>query len=456
MLHEYDLIDQETLKRDQQLNGLLIKIREDIMKGYVVEVKTKTQTYHQLENNSKQNSGVSSINNSLIKDPRLNLNEIDKIKNIDETILQSQRDNQQIIRLTNSISQSPPKVKSDIFKPIVLDQHLQSEQTFLSIPSKPDILQNPNTFNKQLDNIEAQQDSGNCLDFIKILKKIQSEIKDSMLKNIHSSNTLISYGIQMVRTLCLLTKFYKQAADFTHAIRSLKQIKRMFKISDPNLIGKLKIELGKLQFLNQSYHLAQKSFYQALLHYEQLQWKQEIAYILLWMAKINSWTKNFESSKKMVYGAIAILKEYLPDDDEQIAEAYVVLGENSYIAKNSDQALEFLMKAKQIKFKKYNTYKHIRFVEVYNLVALTYGLVPDIQQSLSYFLQALQCFEYNCVQRAQILNNLAVIYQSIGNTEKAQKCNQKAKQIYSSFSQNKHLQIDRLIQNQTFLFQQQQ
>lgn len=31
-----------------------------------------------------------------------------------------------------------------------------------------------------------------------------------------------------------------------------------------------------------------------------------------------------------------------------------------------------------MKFKKYNTYNHIRFIEVYNLVGLTYRLVPDI------------------------------------------------------------------------------
>lgn len=36
------------------------------------------------------------------------------------------------------------------------------------------------------------------------------------------------------------------------------------------------------------------------------------------------------------------------------------------------------MKAISIKFNKYNTYKHIKFVEVYNLVGLTYGLVPDV------------------------------------------------------------------------------
>ncbi|CAD8090615.1 unnamed protein product [Paramecium sonneborni] len=452
MFYEYDPIDQDTLRRDNQLNGLLTKIREDVMKGYVIEVKTRTHTYHQLENNSKQTSGVSSKNNSLIKDPGSNLNEINKIKDLDEIILSSQRDNQQIIRLTNPLSQNPPKVKSEIVKPIVFDNHLQSEQTLLSFPSKPDIVYHPNNINQQLDYIEASLELGNYIEFIKILKKIQKEIQESMEKNIYSNNLLIANGIQMIRVLCLLTRFYKQIFNFSDAIKSLKQIKKMFKISDPNLIGQLQIELGKLLFLNQQYNLSQKTFYEALLHYEQLQWKKEIANILLWMARLNSWTKNFEPAKKMIYGAISILKEYLPDDDEQIAEAYVVLGENSYIAKNSDQALEFLMKAIQIKFKKHKTYKHIKFVEAYNLVALTYGLVPDIQQSLSYFIQALQCFQCNCIQRAQILNNLAVIYQSLGNVEKAQKCHQRAKEIYDSYLPDKHLQMERLLLNQTFLF----
>ncbi|CAD8093841.1 unnamed protein product [Paramecium primaurelia] len=452
MQQEYNCIDQDTLRRDQQLNGLLAKIRDDVMKGYVVEIKTRAQTYHQLEYNSKQSSRDSSRCNSFIKNPRLNQDQIDKVRDLDEVIISSQRDdNQQIIRLSNSLNQSPPKVKSEIVKPIVLDLHLQSEQTFQSFPSKQDILNHLTNINNQLDDIEINQDTGNFMEFIKILTKIQQELEETIQNNNISNNQQISNAIQMIRTLCLLTKFYKQVADFPHAIKSLKQIKKMFDISDPYLKGKIQIELGKLYFLNQSFNIAQQIFYDALLHYERLQWKSEIAYILLWMAKLNAWTKNHESAKKMVYGAISILKEYLPDDDEQIAEAYIVLGECNYIAKNSEQALEFLMKAISIKLKKYNTYKHISFLEVFNLVGLTYGLVPDIQQSLNYFIQALQCFKYNCVQRAQILNNIAVIYQSMGNIENAQKCQSKAKEIYAKFLPTYHCQMERLLLNQTCL-----
>lgn len=38
----------------------------------------------------------------------------------------------------------------------------------------------------------------------------------------------------------------------------------------------------------------------------------------------------------MTFGAIAILKEYLPEDDEKIGEAYIVLGECNFISKNSE------------------------------------------------------------------------------------------------------------------------
>ncbi|CAD8201029.1 unnamed protein product [Paramecium pentaurelia] len=350
MKQDYDRIDKDTLRRDHQLNGLLSKIRDSVMKGQIVEVKTRANSQYQLENNSKQSSGVSSMSNSLIKNHKSNQNEI--IRDLDEIIISSERDNQQIIRLTNSFCQSPPKVKCEIVKPVVLDHHLSSEITFESFPSKLDINNTLYTVDKQLDDIETNQDTGNCVEFIKILKKITEDLQEYMKKNIDSKKLQIANGIQMVRTLCLLTRFYKQIADFPHAIRSLKKIKRMFKISDPNLIGKIQIELGKLYFLNQSYVIAQKIFYEALLHYEKLQWKSEISYILLWIAKLNSWTKNFEIAKKLIYGAISILKEYLEDDEEQIAEAYVILGECDYIAKNYEQALQFLMKAIQIKFNK--------------------------------------------------------------------------------------------------------
>lgn len=44
----YERIDQETLRRDDQLNGLLQRIREDVKKGYIVEVKTRANTYNQV------------------------------------------------------------------------------------------------------------------------------------------------------------------------------------------------------------------------------------------------------------------------------------------------------------------------------------------------------------------------------------------------------------------------
>lgn len=100
---------------------------------------------------------------------------------------------------------------------------------------------------------------------------------------------------------------------------------------------------------------------------------------MLGLVSYNIYLENFELSKKLIYGAIAILKEFLPDDHESIAEAYVVLGECNYISKNSEEAIEFLMKAVKIKYKIYKDYKHLKFVEAFNLLGLTYGLVPDVQ-----------------------------------------------------------------------------
>lgn len=62
-----------------------------------------------------------------------------------------------------------------------------------------------------------------------------------------------------------------------------------------------------------------------------------MAKLSAWMSKfIKSILENFDHSRKMIFGAIAILKEYLPEDDEEIGEAYIVLGECNYISKNSD------------------------------------------------------------------------------------------------------------------------
>ncbi|CAD8100443.1 unnamed protein product [Paramecium primaurelia] len=442
----YERIDQETLRRDDQLNGLLQRIREDVMKGYIVEVKTRANTYNQLDNNSKQSSRLSSMSNSIVKQPMIQQN--NQVKDLNEIAVVSQRDQQQMSNLSKTFIASPPKVRSEIVKPVVLNYEFSPDQTQNSIPQKEE-LQTPKTISQQLDDIEMNADKGDFQNYIKILKSITTQLQKSMIENDHDCNHMLNQAIQTVRTMCLLTRFYKQVGDFKNAIKQLKTIQKQFKILEPNLEGKILIELGKLHFLNQAYQNAQSSFYEALQYYEKLQWKSEIAYILLLMAKLHSWTKNFDLSKKLIYGAIAILKEFVPDDHEFIAEAYVSLGECNYIQKNTDEAIEFLMKAVNIKYKIYKDYKHLKFVEVFNLLGLTYGLVPDIQQSLNYFIQALQCFQQNCIQRAQILNNIAVIYQSQGDVDKASKCHFRAKEIYSTFLPSQHNQMQRLILNQT-------
>ncbi|CAD8198586.1 unnamed protein product [Paramecium pentaurelia] len=442
----YERIDQETLRRDDQLNGLLQRIREDVMNGYVVEVKTRANSYNQLESNSKQSSRLSSMCNSIVKQPIIQQNE--QHKDLEEIAITSQRDQQYMPNHSKILGNSPPKVKSVILKPVVLNQELSPQQTYqqISIKEEP---KPTKTISQQLDEIETNADTGDCQNYIKILKTINSQLQQSMNESVQDCNHLFSQAIQTVRTKCLLTRFYKQVGDFKNAIKQLKAIQKQFKILEPNLVGKILIELGKLHFLNQAYQNAQSSYYMALQHYEKLEWKSEIAHILLLMAKLHAWTKNFELSKKLTYGAIAILKEFLPDDHESIAEAYIVLGECNYISKNSDEAIEFLMKAVKIKYQIYKDYKHLKFVEVFNLLGLTYGLIPDIQQSLNYFIQALQCFQQNCVQRAQILNNISVIYQAQGDVDKASKCHFKAKEIYSTFLPNQHSQMQRLILNQT-------
>ncbi|CAD8208116.1 unnamed protein product [Paramecium octaurelia] len=444
----YERIDQETLRRDDQLNGLLQRIRQDVMNGYVVEVKTRANSYNQLENNSKQSSRISSMSNSIVKHPMIQQN--DQPKDLEEIAVISQRDQQQMLNHSQALGFSPPKVKSEIVKPVVLNQELSPQQTHHSIPQKEEPAPQK-TIPQQLDEIETNADTGDCYNHIKILKKINAQLQQSMKESIHDCNHLFSQAIQTVRTMCLLTRFYKQVGDFKNAIKQLKAIQKQFKILEPNLVGKILIELGKLHFLNQAYQNAQSSYYMALQHYEKLEWKSEIAHILLLMAKLHAWTKNFDLSKKLIYGSISILKDFLPEDHEQIAEAYVALGECNYISKNSEEAIEFLMKAVKIKYQIYKDYKHLKFVEVFNLLGLSYGLVPDIQQSLNYFIQALQCFQQNCVQRAQILNNISVIYQAQGDVDKASKCHFKAKEIYSTFLPNQHNQMQRLVLNQTCL-----
>ena len=108
------------------------------------------------------------------------------------------------------------------------------------------------------------------------------------------------------------------------------------------------IEIGKVSFMSYNFQKSQKYYYEALLHYEKLNWRLDIAYTLVLLARLNGWLsinwfdiENPDTANKLCYEGLAIYREYLPEEDDRIADTFYILAELAYLKKDIDAAFQF-------------------------------------------------------------------------------------------------------------------
>ncbi|CAD8103073.1 unnamed protein product [Paramecium sonneborni] len=235
--------------------------------------------------------------------------------------------------------------------------------------------------------------------------------------------------------------------DFQNSIYWLQRIRDNYNIHDPNFTGKLLLELSKLYFLNFQIRESQAVLNEALLHFEKIQWKADIAKTLLLQARMCAWMNNYDLATKLAYGAVSLLRETYINDETKLDSAYFILAECHYISKKYDTAKEFLIKVQQLKLQSGKCENHYSLLETYNLLGLIHAQMYDLQTSYYYFCQAYKCISTNSIEKGQILNNISVIQKFLGQLELAGKCQNLANKIYGKFLSENHQLFKRLILN---------
>ncbi|CAD8195393.1 unnamed protein product [Paramecium pentaurelia] len=412
--------------------------------------------YTQLENTSKIISPLYSMSNSLLKEPtKYECRNQEQMKGM--TVSKYLLINP--YKLDMNINGFELKLQSEMFKPVINTNIIQSIQT---ISEEDHQIINLDQINIQLIEIEQNLLQTNFHSVLATLTIIFEKLQEYINYNIENELPYQKHIVYLLRISVLLSKIYKYMGDYKSSIQWLKRIRENYRIFDPSLAGKLMLELSKLYFLNFQIRESQVILHEALLHFEKIQWKAEIAKTLLLQARMCAWMNNFDLATKLVYGAISLLKETYINDETKLDQAYFILAECHYISKQYDKAKEFLLKVIQLNLQTGKQEDHFTFLETYNLLGLIHAQIYDLKTSYFYFCQAYKCIKQetikfsctNTIQKGQILNNISLIQKFLGQLELAERCQNVANEIYAQFLTENHQIFKRLVLNSIIEYQQ--
>ncbi|CAD8187543.1 unnamed protein product [Paramecium pentaurelia] len=396
-----------------------------------------------INNASKIISPLQSMSNSLIKEPtKSDCQNQEQMQGLTGSkylsIIPTNLEN------IMNINGFEPKLQQEMVKPVIDSNIIQTIKT-ISDDEHQTI--NLDQINIQLTEIEQDMSNTNFNQILASLNIIFEKLSESINYNIENELPYQKHIVYQLRVSVLLSKVYKFMGDYRTSIHWLQRIRENYLVFDPNFAGKIMIELSKLYFLNFQIRESQEILHQALLHFEKIQWKAEIAKTLLLQARMCSWMNNFDLATKLSYGAISLLREAYINDETKLDQAYFILAECHYVSKKYDTAKEFLVKVLQLKLQTEKQENHPTFLETYNLLGLIHAQIYDLKTSYFYFCQAYKCININPIQKGQILNNISVIQKFLGQLELAGRCQNVANEIYGKFLSENHQIFKRLVLN---------
>ncbi|CAD8195849.1 unnamed protein product [Paramecium octaurelia] len=411
----FERVDRETLLRDEQLKDVLLKIRE--------KLKTLSSEIDRMSRDEKQ------------------LVPITGRTELDGLITNPERENAAL--LDQSFSK---QIQGPLNTLTQLNQHQQSRsesefshQSFYSDEEPWNI----DYINNNLDSVERSLNCENSSSVVIALKALFEQIRLLFIKNVNKKEFTHKYIVLALRCLYILGNAMKAQGNYQHAILYYENCLTKFIINEPTFRGKLLIEAGKACFISKNFQKSQQYYYDALLHYEQLNWRLDIAYVLTLLSRLNGWMKNPDAASKLCYESLAIYRDYLPEEDERIADTYFILAELAYLRKDFDAAFQFAEQSLQIHEAKnnkesYGTNQELKpqLSPIYNLLGILYANTNDYKQAQKYFHNAFQCGKQETLKAAQILMNWGIMQALECNSELAQKGILKAKQISQAFKNN--------------------
>ncbi|CAD8104333.1 unnamed protein product [Paramecium sonneborni] len=277
------------------------------------------------------------------------------------------------------------------------------------------------------------------------------------LKSCQDQQQISVLIIICIQSLCYASQIFKQLGQFNEALRCLDKCLSQFEINDFDLLCQIYISKAQYCLLNNQYLQSLDNYTKALIQYEQVNWKLEIAkllvkisfvYALLSKSKQFKKTGDFADAKKICYEGLSILQNKLNNSDPRIYETYYTLGCIFYLEKEYDFALEYLDQSKQGFIKLYGE-KHQSIIKILNLQGVINHLQGNSINAMELYEQIVCLYgESLSFGLALVLNNLALAYLDRMKFKSAKLSFEKAITILKVYLNEQHPTFQRIEKNQ--------
>ncbi|CAK91370.1 unnamed protein product (macronuclear) [Paramecium tetraurelia] len=250
-----------------------------------------------------------------------------------------------------------------------------------------------------------------------------------------------------VQSLCYASQILKELGQINEALKCLDKCLNQFEINDFDVLSKIYIEKANLYLLNNQYLQSLDYYKKALNYYEQVNWKLDIAKILVKISFVYALLHDSVDAKKICYEGLSILQNKLDHQDPRIFDTYYTLGCIYYLEKEYDFALEYLEQSKDGFIKLYGQ-KHEQLCKIMNLQGVIYHLQGSSVNAIEIYEQLVTYYgDTESIGLALIMNNLALAYLDRMKFKSANLLFAKAITILKSYFNENHPAVQRIEKN---------
>ncbi|KAM3130017.1 hypothetical protein pb186bvf_017913 [Paramecium bursaria] len=249
-----------------------------------------------------------------------------------------------------------------------------------------------------------------------------------------------------VQSLCYSAQVLRSLGQSPEAIKQLDKCVQLFEVNDFDLLGKIYMEKASNLFCLNQLLPALENYHKALQLYEQVNWKLDIARVLLKIAHIYALLNDTEDAKKICYEVLRIYQKKLEPTDQRLFETYFMLGCVYYYQKEHDFASEYLNMA--LEGYKKQSEKNINLVKIYNLLGIIQHQQGNSANAIEFYEQAVCLYgEETHIGLASLLNNLALAYLDKMKFRSSKLSFEKALTILKDFYPDNHRSVVRIQKN---------
>ncbi|CAD8090482.1 unnamed protein product [Paramecium primaurelia] len=256
-----------------------------------------------------------------------------------------------------------------------------------------------------------------------------------------------------IQSLCYASQLLMEFGQFSESQKCLDKCLNQFEINDFDLKCKIYITKAQCNLLNNQYLQCLDNYNKALIQYEQVNWRLEVAKLLGKISFVYALLNDFTDAKKICYECLQIFQSKLSHTDPRIYDTYYTLGCIYYLEKDYDFALEYLNQSKEGFIKLYGE-QHLSIIRILNLQGVIKHLQGNSIDAMELYEQIVCLYgDSQNIGLALVLNNLALVYLDRMKFKSAKLSFDKATAILKVYLNEQHPTFKRVEKNKKLFVQ---